>query len=334
MWCKAPMLWSMIDVMDLSDGSSDSTARPRHPEKAHRPDQPVARKPSWIRVKAPGSAQWAGTQKIVKEHGLVTVCEEAGCPNIGECWEKKHATFMIMGDTCTRACAFCNVKTGLPRPLDPSEPVRVAEAVRRLGLAHAVITSVDRDDLDDGGAAHFAKVVAAIRAACPNATIEVLTPDFLRKHGALEQVVAAKPDVFNHNLETVASKYLKVRPGARYFHSMRLLQRVKEIDQDIFTKSGMMLGLGEERDEVQQLMDDLRSADVDFLTIGQYLQPTRKHHPVIRFVPPDEFAAYADAALAKGFLLVSASPLTRSSHHAGEDFARLKARRMALRARG
>jgi lipoyl synthase len=324
--------WSMINVMDSSIDSADH--RPRHPEKAHRPDQPVARKPSWIRVKAPGSAQWAETHKIVKEHGLVTVCEEAGCPNIGECWEKKHATFMIMGDTCTRACAFCNVKTGLPRPLDPSEPARVADAIRRLGLAHAVITSVDRDDLADGGAAHFARVVAEIRRACPNTTIEVLTPDFLRKRGALEQVVAAKPDVFNHNLETVASKYLKVRPGARYFHSIRLLQRVKEIDPDIFTKSGMMLGLGEERDEVLQLMDDLRSADVDFLTIGQYLQPTKKHHPVLRFVPPEEFAAYAEAALAKGFLLVAASPLTRSSHHAGEDFARLKARRMALRKQG
>ena len=303
---------------------------PRHPEKAHRPDQPVARKPEWIRVKAPGSAQWAATQKIVREHGLVTVCEEAGCPNIGECWEKKHATFMIMGDTCTRACAFCNVKTGLPHPLDLSEPVRVGEAVKKLGLAHAVVTSVDRDDLNDGGAGHFAKVVAAIRAASPNTTIEILTPDFLRKQGALETVVAANPDVFNHNLETVASKYLAVRPGARYFHSIRLLQRVKEIDPGIFTKSGMMLGLGEERHEVLQLMDDLRTADVDFLTMGQYLQPTRKHHPVARFVPPDEFAAYAELALAKGFLLVSASPLTRSSHHAGEDFARLKARRMAL----
>jgi lipoyl synthase len=303
---------------------------PRHPEKAHRPDQPVARKPEWIRVKAPGSPQWAATQKIVREHGLVTVCEEAGCPNIGECWEKKHATFMIMGDICTRACAFCNVKTGLPHPLDLSEPVRVGEAVKKLGLAHAVVTSVDRDDLNDGGAGHFAKVVAAIRAASPNTTIEILTPDFLRKQGALETVVAANPDVFNHNLETVASKYLAVRPGARYFHSIRLLQRVKEIDPGIFTKSGMMLGLGEERHEVLQLMDDLRTADVDFLTMGQYLQPTRKHHPVARFVPPDEFAAYAELALAKGFLLVSASPLTRSSHHAGEDFARLKARRMAL----
>jgi lipoyl synthase len=320
----------MSDAPGLLEKNREPMARPRHPEKAHRPDQPVARKPEWIRVKAPGSAQWAATQKIVKEHGLVTVCEEAGCPNVGECWEKKHATFMIMGDTCTRACAFCNVKTGLPHPLDLSEPVRVGEAVKKLGLAHAVVTSVDRDDLNDGGAGHFAKVVAAIRAASPNTTIEVLTPDFLRKQGALETVVAANPDVFNHNLETVASKYLEVRPGARYFHSIRLLQRVKEIDPGIYTKSGMMLGLGEERHEVLQLMDDLRIADVDFLTMGQYLQPTRKHHPVARFVPPDEFAAYAELALAKGFLLVSASPLTRSSHHAGEDFARLKARRMAL----
>jgi lipoyl synthase len=320
----------MSHVTDLLCNNGDSRKEPRHPEKAHRPNQPVARKPDWIRVKAPGSAQWAATQKIVKEHGLVTVCEEAGCPNIGECWEKKHATFMIMGDTCTRACAFCNVKTGLPRKLDPSEPVRVGEAVKKLGLAHTVVTSVDRDDLNDGGAGHFAKVIAAIRAASPNTTIEVLTPDFLRKQGALETVVAGKPDVFNHNLETVASKYLAVRPGARYFHSIRLLQRVKEIDPGIFTKSGMMLGLGEERHEVLQLMDDLRTADVDFLTMGQYLQPTRKHHPVVRFVPPDEFASYAEVAVAKGFLLVSASPLTRSSHHAGEDFARLKARRTAL----
>jgi lipoyl synthase len=320
----------MSDAASLPDDSREPVARPRHPEKAHRPDQPVARKPAWIRVKAPGSPQWDATRKIVKEHRLVTVCEEAGCPNIGECWEKKHATFMIMGDTCTRACAFCNVKTGLPQALDPVEPARVAEAVKKLGLAHAVVTSVDRDDLDDGGAEHFANVVAAIRAASPTTTVEVLTPDFLRKQGALETVLAAKPDVFNHNLETVASKYLEVRPGARYFHSIRLLQRVKEIDPRIFTKSGMMLGLGEERHEVLQLMDDLRVADVDFLTIGQYLQPTRKHHPVARFVPPDEFASYAAVALAKGFLLVSASPLTRSSHHAGDDFARLKARRLAL----
>ena len=320
----------MSNAPGLFEKNCEPAARSRHPEKAHRPDQQVARKPEWIRVKAPGSPQWEATRKIVKEHGLVTVCEEAGCPNIGECWEKKHATFMIMGDTCTRACAFCNVKTGLPRALDPTEPARVAEAVKKLGLAHAVVTSVDRDDLDDGGAEHFANVVGAIRAASSTTTVEVLTPDFLRKRGALETVVAAKPDVFNHNLETVASKYLEVRPGARYFHSIRLLQRVKEIDPGIFTKSGMMLGLGEARHEVLQLMDDLRIADVDFLTIGQYLQPTRKHHPVARFVPPDEFASYAEVALAKGFLLVSASPLTRSSHHAGDDFARLKARRLGL----
>ncbi len=324
------MGWRMALNSNLFDCVQPDTANLRHPEKAHRPDQPVARKPEWIRVKAPGSPQWAATRAIVKEHGLVTVCEEAGCPNIGECWEKKHATFMILGDICTRACAFCNVKTGLPRAVDPAEPIRIGEAVKKLGLAHAVITSVDRDDLEDGGAGHFAKVVAAIRAASPNTTIEVLTPDFLRKQGALETVVAAQPDVFNHNVETVASNYLTVRPGARYFHSIRLLQRVKEISPGIFTKSGMMLGLGEERHEVLQLMDDLRTADVDFLTIGQYLQPTRKHHEVVRFVSPDEFAYYAEIALAKGFLLVSASPLTRSSHHAGEDFARLKARQMAL----
>ena len=302
----------------------------RHPEKAHRPDQPVLRKPDWIRVKAPGSPQWAETQRIVRDNKLVTVCEEAGCPNIGECWEKKHATFMIMGDTCTRACAFCNVKTGLPQPLDPAEPGSVGKAVATLGLAHVVITSVDRDDLADGGATHFAQVIAAIRTASPGTTIEVLTPDFLRKDGALEIVVAARPDVFNHNLETVPSHYLTVRPGARYFHSIRMLQRVKELDPTIFTKSGIMVGLGEERNEVLQLMDDLRSADVDFLTIGQYLQPTRKHHPVVSFVTPDAFRGYETIALTKGFLLVSASPLTRSSHHAGEDFARLKAARLAL----
>jgi lipoic acid synthetase len=301
----------------------------RHPEKAHRPDQPVLRKPDWIRVKAPGSPQWAETQRIVRDNKLVTVCEEAGCPNIGECWEKKHATFMIMGDTCTRACAFCNVKTGLPQPLDPAEPGSVGKAVATLGLAHVVITSVDRDDLADGGATHFAQVIASIRTASPGTTIEVLTPDFLRKDGALEIVVAARPDVFNHNLETVPSHYLTVRPGARYFHSIRLLQRVKELDPTIFTKSGIMVGLGEERNEVLQLMDDLRSADVDFLTIGQYLQPTRKHHPVVSFVTPDAFRGYETIALTKGFLLVSASPLTRSSHHAGEDFARLKAARLA-----
>ncbi len=303
--------------------------RPRHPEKANRPDNPIVRKPDWIRVKAPVSKGYAATQAIVRENKLVTVCEEAGCPNIGECWEKKHATFMIMGDTCTRACAFCNVKTGLPGALDRDEPGHVGQAVAKLGLSHVVITSVDRDDLADGGAEHFAQTIAAIRKACPSTTIEILTPDFLRKDGALEQVVAAKPDVFNHNLETVPSRYLTVRPGARYFHSIRLLQRVKECDPTIFTKSGIMVGLGEERNEVLQLMDDLRSADVDFLTIGQYLQPSRKHHPVVRFIPPDEFKSYETIAYAKGFLMVSASPLTRSSHHAGEDFARLKAARDA-----
>ncbi len=302
----------------------------RHPEKAHRPDQPIASKPDWIRVKAPGSPQWAATRAIVKEHGLVTVCEEAACPNIGECWQKRHATFMIMGDTCTRACAFCNVKTGLPGALDATEPAHVADAVAKLGLAHVVITSVDRDDLEDGGAGHFAKVIGAIRAVSPKTTIEILTPDFLRKDGALETVAAAKPDVFNHNLETMPSLYLSVRPGARYFHSLRLLQRAKELDPTLFTKSGMMLGLGEEPDEVLQVMDDLRSAGVDFLTLGQYLQPTRKHHAVMRFVPPDEFKTFESLALAKGFLLVSASPMTRSSHHAGEDFLRLKAQREAL----
>jgi lipoic acid synthetase len=314
----------VLDTTNLSNGESQP---PRHPEKAHRPDSPIERKPDWIRVKAPVSKGYLETRAIVHAHHLHTVCEEAGCPNIGECWEKKHATFMIMGDTCTRACAFCNVKTGLPGPLDAQEPARVAAAVGKLGLAHVVITSVDRDDLADGGAAHFAAVIAAIRATCPQTTIEVLTPDFLRKDGAVETVVEAGPDVFNHNLETVPSKYLSVRPGARYFASIRLLQRVKELAPAMFTKSGMMLGLGEERNEVLQVMDDLRAADVDFLTIGQYLQPSRKHHAVARFVPPDEFEAYETIALAKGFHMVSASPLTRSSHHAGEDFARLKAAR-------
>lgn len=316
----------MAVVIDLLN----KDPRVRHPEKAHRPDQPVQqRKPDWIRVKAPGSPKWAETNKIVRDNKLVTVCEEAGCPNIGECWEKKHASFLIMGDTCTRACAFCNVRTGMPNPLDPEEPLGIATTVKKLGLDHVVITSVDRDDLADGGAEHFAKVIRAIREHSPATTIEVLTPDFLRKPGALEVVVAARPDVFNHNLETVPSKYLKVRPGARYFHSIRLLQRVKELDPTIFTKSGIMVGFGEERNEVLQLMDDLRSAEVDFLTIGQYLQPTRKHHPVVRFVPPDEFKGFETAAYAKGFHLVSASPLTRSSHHAGEDFRKLKATRAA-----
>jgi lipoyl synthase len=323
----------MATVFDINNDprrqGTGEAAKPRHPEKAKRPDSPILRKPDWIRVKAPGSPQWAETNRIVKENKLVTVCEEAGCPNVGECWEKKHATFMIMGDTCTRACAFCNVRTGLPEPLDPQEPAKVADAVAKLGLSHVVITSVDRDDLADGGAEHFAQTIRAIRERSPQTTIEILTPDFLRKEGALEVVVAARPDVFNHNLETVPSKYLTVRPGARYFHSIRLLQRVKELDPTIFTKSGIMVGLGEERNEVLQLMDDLRSADVDFLTIGQYLQPTRKHHPVVGFVTPEEFKSYETVAGAKGFLLVSASPLTRSSHHAGEDFAKLKAARLA-----
>src|SRR5579871_6461677 len=315
----------------LIDTLLDKSDTPRHPEKAHRPDQPSPRKPDWIRVKAPVSPGYLDTQRIVRANGLHTVCEEAGCPNIGECWEKKHATFMIMGDTCTRACAFCNVKTGLPGALDAAEPAHVAEATVKLALAHVVVTSVDRDDLADGGAEHFAQTIRAIRARTPATTIEVLTPDFLRKDGAVERVVSAKPDVFNHNLETVPSKYLTVRPGARYFHSLRLLQQVKEIDPSMFTKSGIMVGLGEERNEVLQLLDDLRAADVDFLTIGQYLQPTRKHHAVMRFVTPDEFKAYETIAYAKGFVMVSASPLTRSSHHAGEDFARLKAARAAQR---
>jgi len=307
----------------------DSTQKPRHPEKAHRPDTEVLRKPDWIRVKAPGSKVYSETKKIVRDNNLVTVCEEAGCPNIGECWSKKHATMMIMGEICTRACAFCNVRTGLPLPLDQDEPENVASAVEKLELNHVVITSVDRDDLDDGGAQHFADVIHAIRARCPETTIEILTPDFLRKEGALEIVVAAKPDVFNHNLETVPSNYLTIRPGARYFHSIRLLQRVKELDPTMFTKSGIMVGLSEERNEVLQLMDDLRSADVDFITIGQYLQPTRKHAKIERFVTPEEFQGFEKTAYAKGFLMVSSSPLTRSSHHAGEDFAKLRAARLA-----
>src|SRR5499433_3943740 len=308
----------------IIDTISGGKLRPRHPEKVNRPDAVSPPKPDWIRVRAPNTRGYADTRNIVRENGLVTVCEEAGCPNIGECWDKKHATFMIMGDTCTRACAFCNVRTGLPEKLDAHEPDRVAEAIARLALAHVVVTSVDRDDLDDGGAAHFAAVIRAIRARCA-ATTEVLTPDFLRKDGAAETVVAAQPDVFNHNLETVPSLYLTVRPGARYFASIRLLKKVKELDPQMFTKSGIMVGLGETRNEVLQVMDDLRAAEVDFLTIGQYLQPSPKHHAVARFLTPDEFAAYQTIAYAKGFLMVSASPLTRSSYHAGEDFARLRA---------
>ena len=304
-------------------------ARPRHPEKAHKPANPVKKKPAWIKVRAGGSPVYDETKKIVQENNLVTVCQEAGCPNIGECWSQKHATMMIMGDTCTRACAFCNVRTGVPNALDPQEPENVARAVAKLGLNHVVITSVDRDDLEDGGAQHFVDTILAIRGASPNTTIEILTPDFLRKDGAIEKVAEAKPDVFNHNLETVASNYLTVRPGARYFHSIRLLQRVKEVDPSIFTKSGIMVGLGETRNEVLQLMDDLRSADVDFITIGQYLQPTPHHHEVMDFITPDEFKAYETTAVSKGFLMVSATPLTRSSHHAGEDFAKLRVAREA-----
>ena len=302
----------------------------RHPEKQNRADSPLLRKPDWLRVRAPGSAGYNATRALVREHGLATVCEEAACPNIGECWAVGHATMMIMGEVCTRACAFCNVATGKPGPLDPTEPARVGAAVAQMGLSHIVITSVDRDDLPDGGAAHFAAVVAAIRAAAPATTIEILTPDFLRKPvSAALAVIDSRPDVFNHNLETVPRLYLSIRPGARYYASLRLLERVKERAPDLFTKSGLMVGLGETKEEVMQVMDDLRSAGVDFLTIGQYLQPTRKHAPVDRFVHPEEFAALETIARAKGFLMVSASPFTRSSHHAGEDFARLKAARAA-----
>jgi lipoic acid synthetase len=320
----------MVTVLKTVGGEQKRPKeRARHPEKTNRPDMPVLRKPDWIRVKAPGSTVYAETKKIVRENGLVTVCEEAGCPNIGECWTEKHATMMIMGGTCTRACAFCNVSTGLPDALDTDEPENVANAVEKLGLRHVVITSVDRDDLDDGGAEHFAKTIRAIRARTPETTIEILTPDFLRKEGALEVVVDARPDVFNHNLETVPRLYLSIRPGARYFHSLRLLQRVKELDPTIFTKSGVMVGLGESREEFMQVMDDMRSADIDFLTVGQYLQPTRKHAAVDRFVTPDEFKGYETVARSKGFLMVSATPLTRSSYHADADFAALRAARDA-----
>jgi len=299
----------------------------RHPEKAHRPDSPIQRKPGWIRVKAPVGREYSQTEAIVREHGLHTVCQEAGCPNIGECWTHRHATMMIMGDTCTRACAFCNVKTGLPGPLDAGEPARVADAVAKLGLKHVVVTSVDRDDLPDGGAKHFAETIHAIRRASPGTTVEVLTPDFLRKPGAIEVVMAAQPDVFNHNLETVPRLYLNVRPGARYYASLRLLDRAKELVPDGFTKSGLMVGLGESREEIMQVMDDLRAAGVDFLTVGQYLQPTRKHVALDRFWSPEEFKALEATARAKGFQMVSASPLTRSSYHADSDFAQLKAAR-------
>ena len=310
-------------------GEGTEQARPvtRHPEKAHRPDNPIQRKPAWIRVKAPTHPIYHETRTLMRTNKLVTVCEEAACPNIGECWSQRHATMMIMGDTCTRACSFCNVRTGLPDSLDASEPDRVADAVAKLGLRHVVITSVDRDDLPDGGAAHFAAVIRAIRCQAPETTIEVLTPDFLRKPGGAETIAAARPDVFNHNLETVPRLYPTIRPGARYYQSLRLLDHVKQLDRGIFTKSGLMVGLGETRPEIAQVMDDLRTADVEFLTIGQYLQPTVKHAAVDRFVSPEEFASYGVMARAKGFLLVSATPLTRSSYHADSDFAALRAAR-------
>jgi len=308
----------------------------RHPEKARRPDNAQPKKPAWIRVKAPGGEGYNKTRAIMREHKLVTVCEEAGCPNVGECWSQGHATMMIMGEVCTRACTFCNIATGKPPDaLDVFEPGRVADAVKKLGLNHVVITSVDRDDVEDGGAEHFAQTIRAVRRQSPGTTIEILTPDFIRcAPSALETVVEARPDVFNHNLETVPGLYPEVRPGARYFHSLRLLQRIKELDPSMFTKSGIMVGLGEDAQAVKQVMDDMRAADVDFLTIGQYLQPTPKHHRVNRFVTPEEFAGYEKAALGKGFLMVSATPLTRSSYHAGEDFARLRAARIARLARG
>ena len=307
--------------------TSASITKLRHPEKRNKPDNPIQRKPPWIRVKAPTSKQYFDTRDIVRENGLHTVCEEAACPNIGECWAKKHATFMIMGDTCTRACAFCNVATGQPRPLDVAEPLNVAIAVAKLGLEHVVVTSVDRDDLPDGGGEHFAQVIESIRAMSPGTTIEVLTPDFMHKDGAIEAVVAARPDVFNHNLETVPRLYPTIRPGARYFTSLELLNRVKQLDPTMFTKSGLMVGLGEAKPEIGQVLDDLRAADVDFVTIGQYLQPTPKHAPIDRFVTPEEFESYATLARAKGFLMVASSPLTRSSYHADEDFAQMRAAR-------
>jgi lipoic acid synthetase len=299
----------------------------RHPEKANRPDSVIQRKPEWIRVRAPVSREYAETRAIVREHNLHTVCEEAACPNIGECWTHRHATMMIMGDTCTRACGFCNVKTGLPGALNADEPDNVGRAVAKLGLKHVVITSVDRDDLEDGGAAHFARTIRAIRAHSLGTSIEVLTPDFLRKEGAIEIVMEARPDVFNHNLETVPRLYLNVRPGARYYASLKLLDRARALAPEGFTKSGLMVGLGESREEIMQVMDDLRAAGVDFLTIGQYLQPTKKHLPLDRFWTPDEFKGLEATARAKGFLMVSASPLTRSSYHADSDFAALKAAR-------
>ncbi|AHA27686.1 Lipoate synthase [Candidatus Liberibacter americanus str. Sao Paulo] len=306
------------------DGVKNAENRFRHPEKMHKADTEIMHKPDWIRVRAPVSIGYKKTYDIVRSRKLTTVCEEAGCPNIGECWSKSHATFMIMGAICTRACTFCNVATGKPKAIDPNEANNISFAVKSMNLSHVVITSVDRDDLEDGGAQHFAEVISSIKKSSPSTTIEVLTPDFLRKPNSLEKVIEAKPDIFNHNLETVASNYLTVRPGARYFHSLRILQRAKELNPNIFTKSGIMLGLGEKRNEILQLMDDLRTADVDFITMGQYLQPTRKHHKVEAFVTPEDFKSYETIAYSKGFLMVSSSPLTRSSYHAGDDFLRLK----------
>jgi len=306
----------------------DQTEKLRHPEKAHKPDNPIQRKPAWIRVKAPMSQEYNETRQLMRGLKLNTVCEEAACPNIGECWKQKHATFMILGAICTRGCAFCNVETGRPDLLDPHEPEKVGEAVGQLKLSHVVITSVDRDDLPDGGAEHFARTIRAIREASPGTTIEILTPDFQKKKGALEIVVEAKPDVFNHNLETAPRLYPTIRPGARYFTSLQLLAKVKELDPTIFTKSGVMVGLGETKEEIGQVMDDLRAADVDFMTIGQYLQPTPKHAAVDRFVTPEEFAGYTTVGRGKGFLLVASSPLTRSSYHAGADFEKLRAARL------
>ena len=315
------MLGDMATLFDLTEAQG----RPRHPEKQARADNVLLRKPEWIRVKAPSGEAISAVRDLMRAKNLNTVCEEASCPNLSACWAQKHATFMILGETCTRACGFCNVKTGLPGPLDPDEPRHVAEATAAMGLEHVVVTSVDRDDLDDGGADHFVQTIAALRQLAPNTTVEILTPDFLRKTGAAERVIDARPDVFNHNLETVPQLYHPVRPGARYYHSLRLLERVKERDPSIFTKSGLMVGLGEERDEVMQVMDDMRSAGVDFITIGQYLAPSRKHAPLVRYWAPDEFAALKSIAEAKGFVMVASSPLTRSSFHAGEDFLKLRA---------
>ena len=300
----------------------------RHPEKRNNKETSQIKKPDWLRVRVSGSKKFLETKKILSESKIVTVCEEANCPNISECWQKNHATFMIMGDTCTRACAFCNVKTGLPDKLDVFEPYKISQAVKKMNLSHVVITSVDRDDLDDGGAEHFAKTINAIRKTSPETTIEILTPDFLKKEDALEKILKDYPDVFNHNLETVPRLYLSIRPGARYFNSLRLLNDVKDKNPNIFTKSGLMLGLGEEKNEIMQVMDDLRAAKVDFLTLGQYLQPTKKHAPVAKYITPDEFNSYKIIAESKGFLMVSSSPLTRSSHHAEEDFKILKQNRI------